>query len=85
MYDKLENLKKKILYRSSYRGTKEMDILLTSFVKRYVNKLNKEELNDLLFFLNLEDEIIFNFYRNGNKANLISENRISTLFRDFKI
>ena len=34
MSEKLENFKKKLLYRSSYRGTKEMDILLSSFVKK---------------------------------------------------
>ena len=33
MSKELEILKKKILYRSSYRGTKEMDLLLGSFVK----------------------------------------------------
>ena len=44
---KLETLKKKLLYRSSYRGTKEMDILLSSFVKFYINKLTTQELEDL--------------------------------------
>ena len=28
-----EDLKKKIIYRSSYRGTKEMDTLIGSFTK----------------------------------------------------
>ena len=28
-----EEIKNKIIYRSSYRGTKEMDILMTNFVK----------------------------------------------------
>ena len=32
-------LKKKIRYRSEYRGIKEMDILLGSFVKKYINLL----------------------------------------------
>ena len=36
MSEKLEILKKKLLYRASYRGTKEMDILLSSFVKNYL-------------------------------------------------
>ena len=34
--EKLENLKKKIIYRSQYRGTKEMDMLLHKFVKYYI-------------------------------------------------
>ena len=34
----LELLKNKIKYRASYRGTKEMDILLASFVKSVVDE-----------------------------------------------
>ena len=32
----INDLKKKIIYRSSYRGTKEMDKLLNSFVKKFI-------------------------------------------------
>ena len=39
MSEKIEILKKKILYRASYRGTKEMD-MVSSFVKKYINDLN---------------------------------------------
>ena len=54
----LESLKKKIIYRANYRGTKEMDLLLSKFVDKYLNTLSKNELIDLYDFLNLEDEII---------------------------
>ena len=40
----IDNLKKKILYRSEHRGTKEMDLLLSNFVKKYVNSLSEREL-----------------------------------------
>ena len=33
----LETLKKKIIYRANYRGTKEMDILLSKFVDKYID------------------------------------------------
>ena len=45
MSEKLEILKKKLLYRASYRGTKEMDILLSSFVKKYLEIFNFNQLN----------------------------------------
>ena len=38
------SLKKKIKYRSEYRGIKEMDLLLGKFVKKYVDNLSYEEL-----------------------------------------
>ena len=40
--NELEKTKKKLLYRSSYRGTKEMDILLSNFVKKYIDKFNED-------------------------------------------
>ena len=43
----LELLKNRIKYRSSYRGTKEMDILLSSFAKAIVENLS---LNELKFY-----------------------------------
>ena len=61
--NELETLKKKIIYRANYRGTKEMDILLSKFVDKYINKFSKKELEDFFDFLNLEDEIIYNFYQ----------------------
>ena len=43
----LETLRKKIIYRANYRGTKEMDILLSKFVDKYINTFSKKELEDL--------------------------------------
>ena len=42
-----EILKKQIIYRSTHRGSKEMDLLLGNFVKKYIEELNDAELNDL--------------------------------------
>ena len=63
--DNSDTLKKKILYRSNYRGTKELDILLSSFVKKYIDDFSYEELIDLNNFLSIEDEKIYNFYQNN--------------------
>jgi len=52
-----EFLKKQIIYRSKHRGTKEMDLLLSNFVKKYVNFLNEIELYELESLLNIDDEV----------------------------
>ena len=44
MTDNIDQLKKKIIYRSSYRGTKEMDKLLGAFTKKYINQFSNEDL-----------------------------------------
>ena len=64
MTNKLEILKKRLIYRASYRGTKEMDILLSIFVNKYINEFD-EDLYRIRKFLNFEDEIILNFYHNN--------------------
>ena len=53
--NKSEILKKKLLYRSSYRGTKEMDILLSSFVNKYINNFDEKQLTELDRFLSFDD------------------------------
>ena len=53
-----EEIKNKIIYRSSYRGTKEMDILMTSFVKTIINDLDLNQLKQLDEFVNLDDEVL---------------------------
>ncbi len=85
MSEKLEIFKKKLLYRSAYRGTKEMDILLNSFVKKYINDLTDNQLKQLEIFLNFEDETILNFYNHNIIKNNIDKNSISKIFKEFKI
>ena len=57
-----EILKKQILYRSAHRGTKEMDLLLGNFVKKYIDELNDKDLKDLESLLHIEDEILYKWY-----------------------
>tara|TARA_B100000579_G_C22285397_1_gene600219 strand:+ start:295 stop:561 length:267 start_codon:yes stop_codon:yes gene_type:complete len=81
---KIEQLKKKIIYRSNYRGTKEMDKLLGSFTKKYINKLNEHDLNKLEKLLSIDDDNLYNFY-NGLKTDIqIEENNVNLLFKNFK-
>ena len=83
--NELEIFKKKLLYRSNYRGTKEMDILLSKFVKKYIDKFNKIQLKELDKFLDFEDEVILNFYHYGIKEKNIDKNEISKIFKEFSI
>ena len=62
MNNDIENLKKKLLYRSQYRGTKEMDKLIGSFVKTNINKFSYNQLNELENFLSIDDDTLYKFY-----------------------
>ena len=82
--NELENLKKKILYRSFYRGKKEMDILLSSFVKSCINNLNMSELKDLEKLISLEDDDIYNFYQDNILIDELKDNKLGVRFKNFK-
>ncbi len=80
----IEQLKKKILYRSNHRGTKEMDKLLGTFTKRYIDSLSNEDLIDLEKLLEIDDNNLYNFY-NGIKTDIdFKNNKINLLFKNYK-
>ena len=54
-----QNLINKIKYRSQYRGTKEMDIFVNSFVNKIIYDLYFDDLKQLNKLINLNDEEIF--------------------------
>jgi len=85
MNNKLEIFKKKLTYRAGYRGTKEMDILLSSFVSNYIDSFNNDLLLELEKFLNFEDEIILNYYDHNITEKKIDKNKVSVLFKNFKL
>ena len=80
----IELLKKKILYLSKYRGTKEMDLLLSNFVKKYINVFSVEELKQLYDLLNFDDDSLFKLYLNKKDEIKIPNNKVSDLLRNFK-
>ena len=79
----IDELKKKIIYRSSYRGTKEMDILLSSFVKDVINHLDNDELENLFNLLNIDDDNLYKFKQGIKTEVQINKNKISKMFKDY--
>ena len=84
MSPNIEQLKKKIIYRSNYRGTKEMDKLLGAFTKKYIDELTNKDLGDLEELLNIDDTNLYNFFNGTNTDFEFKENNINSLFKNFK-
>ena len=76
-----QNLINKIIYRSQYRGTKEMDIFVSSFVKSIINSLSFDDLVDLDKLVNMNDEDIIKI---SSKEMIFKNNKILKLLIDFK-
>ena len=79
----IKDLKNKITYRANYRGTKEMDKLLGSFTKKYIDQFNEQELNLLCDLLNCDDETLYKFNQGQNQTIQIKLNKVSKLFRNY--
>ena len=75
-----QNLINKIIYRSQYRGTKEMDIFVGNFVKSIVYNLPIEDLEDLDLLINMNDEDIKKI-SDGKKE--FSNNKILEFLKKF--
>ena len=79
----IEELKNKIIYRSNYRGTKEMDKLLGAFTKKYIDELNNEDLTDLEKLLDIDDTNLYNFFNGLTTDFKFKDNKINLLFKNF--
>ena len=83
--NKLDVIKRKIKYRSEYRGIKEMDLLLGNFVKKYIDVFDYNELLSLYEILEKDDDVIFKWYT-GKKENInIPKNKVSDTLKKFKL
>ena len=81
----IDDLKKKIIYRSSSRGTKELDKLLSSFTRSIINELNDDDLIDLSSLLEIDDENLYKWSVNLKTSCLIKNNKVSLMLKNFNI
>ncbi len=79
-----KNLIKQIIYRSSHRGSKEMDLLLGNFVKKYINVFDDKDLSDLYELLSIEDEIIYKWYFKKKNNLITTNNKITKMLKEYK-
>ena len=81
----IEELKKKIIYRAQYRGTKEMDRLMSSFVKMYIDEFDIKDLKDLEKLLEIDDNNLYSFYNGTNTRYIFEDNNVNRLFKNFTL
>ena len=79
----IKDLKNKIIYRANYRGTKEMDKLLGSFTKKYIDQFNEEELELLCDLLDCDDENLYKLNQGLKMTIKIEPNKITELFKSY--
>ena len=87
MLENKEELKNKIIYRASYRGTKEMDILMIGFVNSIIHELDLDQLNQLDNFVNMDDETLMSIKNDELLINFEDPSILKLVenFKKFKI
>ena len=80
-----KNLIKKIIYRSSHRGTKEMDLLIGGFVRKKIKVFTDSELEELNNFLMNEDKYLEEWYFDKKSEKLPPTNNVYNEFKKFKL
>ena len=82
-----ELFKNKILYRASYRGTKEMDKLMQGFVRSIIDKLDENDLEVLNEFVNMDDQLLMSIKKKESQDKIKNTKMLNLIkkFQEFKI
>jgi antitoxin CptB len=59
MIEHVENRRKRLLYRASYRGFREADLLIGGFAKANIASMNEAELEEFEALLEFSDREIY--------------------------
>lgn len=59
MIEGLDNRRKKLLYRATYRGFKEADMLIGSFARANLGAMTDDELDEFEALLTLNDRDLY--------------------------
>lgn len=57
----LENKRKRLIFRSEHRGTKEMDLLLGSYARKFVPDFTAEQVAEYEVLLTHNDPDLYNW------------------------
>lgn len=84
MTDALENRRKRLIFRSWHRGTREMDILMGSFADRHVPDMDEAALAAYEDLLNEPDPDLYDWYT-GKQVRAGMDNPVLGLFLAHKV
>ena len=62
MTELIENRRKRLIFRSWHRGTREMDLIMGSFADRHVRDFDERQLADYEALLETPDPDLYDWY-----------------------
>lgn len=83
MSAELSERRKRLLYRSSYTGTKETDLLLGAFARKHLASLTETQLETYETLLGIEDPRLYKWISGMEEAPAEYKTDVLELIRDF--
>jgi antitoxin CptB len=84
MDDALDRRRKRLLFRSWHRGTKEADLLLGSFAERHLGELSPPQLDFYERLLENDDAALYDWISGRSEAPAEWQGDVLHLLRNFK-
>lgn len=63
--EKIDTLRKRLLYQSQHRGMKEMDLVLGGFAGRFLHTMTNQELLQFEDLLAIPDQDLYSWFFEG--------------------
>ena len=81
----LENKRKRLIFRSWHRGTREMDIIMGSFADRHIPEFSESQLSEYDDILSLNDPDLYNWYTQKEDVPANLDTEVMGLLLSFKL
>ena len=75
---------KRLLFRSWHRGTREMDLLLGNFARRYLESFTEDQLDQFEALIELSDPKLFAWISGLESVPPDLDNDVMSLLKHFK-
>lgn len=80
-----EMMMRRLIYRASYTGMKETDLLLGQFAKRHLPELTRPQLHEFEALLDAGDPSIFAWVRGDEAVPEAYDTAVFALIKDFQV
>ena len=80
-----ETLMRRLVYRASYTGMKETDLLLGQFAKRHLADLTRSQLEQFEALLDEGDPVIFAWVRGDEAVPAQFDTAVFQLIKEFQV
>ena len=81
--EKIDTLKKRLLYQSQHRGMKEMDLILGGFAQQFLQTMNDEELLQFEDLLVIPDQDLYSWFFEGAEIPDTVSRKLIEMINDF--